>query len=425
MKPFVASRSRCSSEAAEDLPRSTRRRRPAPPSLLAALALAALALAACGGGQEPPAEEPAAADEQAASGAAPQPCEAPAAWFPHSQTPEPDPNQPFASFCDFHQWAWQSFLWLTQTVEGGRLRFETFPTVDEVIAGQRDPDGGGPLRLEVRTQKVNGPHRALDEVTQADSLGVLVDHGGRAVYYSQYVNDLMFEEIRSFHWTDPQVLNQIPPDTEFQTGDVELKASWKIVEPGEDTGSFYVTSALVDRLAQGPDGTIVVDDESPPLEVKVALVGLHVVGWVNGHPEAVWATFEQDDNAPDFAPDQDPSKPVSDRDWTFYTADTLALDCNEVDTGQLKLDLQAQTLTPISQACRQFPHGMVAGTKDPKDLQNLAAIAQLNASVKAQLGATTSSATTSRSARSGPTATSSRTTTSRRTGSARRSSTAR
>lgn len=384
MSSISESRARSFPEGAEDLPRSVRRRRPATSSLLAALALAAAALAACGGGPEPPAEEPAAGD-RAANGTAPQPCEAPAAWFPHSQTPEPDPNQPFASFCDFHQWAWQSFLWLTQEVDG-RLRFETFPTVDDVIAGKVASDGG-PLRLEVRTQKTDGPHQGLDEVTQADSLGVLVDHGGRAVYYSQHVNPAMFQEIVSLRWNDPAVLEEIPPDTEFQTGDVELKASWKIVEPGEDTGSFYVTGALVDRLAQGPSGTIVVDQKSPPLEVEVALIGLHVVGWVNGHPEAVWATFEQDDNAPDFAPSQDPSAPVSDRDWTFYTAGTPALDCNVVDTGELRLDPQAQTLTPISQACRQFPYGMVAGTQDPNDLQNLAAIQQLNASVEQQIGA--------------------------------------
>lgn len=365
----------------------------ASPSRAAALAGAlALALAAAcsppggedGGGSESTGM-PGTADV-AAAGAGAQPCLAPPEWFPHSQTPEPDPNQPFDSFCAFHQWAWQSFLWLTQTVDGGELRFETFPTVADVIAGRKPPGDGGPLRLAVRTQKTDAPHQALDEVTQADSLGVLVDHRGRALYYSQQVNPAMFEEIVTLKWNDPAVLNEIPPDTEFQVGDVELKASWKIVEPGTDASRFYVRPALVDRLAQGPDGTIVVDEKAPPLEVEVALVGLHVVGWVEGHPEAIWATFEHDDNAPDFAPEQSPTAPVSDRDWTFYTAGTQAQDCNQVDTQDLELDPATQELTPVTQACRQFPHGMVAGTKDPNDLQNLAAIESLNASVKSRLG---------------------------------------
>ena len=357
-----------------------------PPRRFAALGLAAavMLLAACGTAPETPdAPTPGTAARNGTS--TPGGCAASTSWFPHSQTPEPNPNQPFDSFCAFHQWAWQSFLWLTQTTDG-KLRFETFPTVEDVITGKDTSATRGTMRLAVRTQKVDGPHQSLDEVAQADSLGVLVDHGGRAVYYAQYVNPLMFQEIISLRWNDPTVLNEIPPDTDFQSGDVALNASWKIVQPGEDTSGYYVRPALIDRLVTGPDGNVQVDKSSPPLEVQVALVGLHVVGWVQGHPEAVWATFEHDDNAPDFAPQQSPSAPVSDRNWTFYSANTLALDCNQVDTGDLKLDPATQTLQPISQACRQFPHGMVAGTKNPQDLQNLEAITSLNASVKSQLG---------------------------------------
>lgn len=348
------------------------------------LAAAVMSLAACGTGPEQPEADSATAAKTAPT--TPQgPCTAPASWFPHSQTPEPNPNQPFESFCDFHHWAWQSFLWLTQTTDG-KLRFETFPTVEDVISGKDTSGTRGVMKLAVRTQKVDGPHQSLDEVAQADSLGVLVDHGGRAVYYAQYVNPLMFEEIIRLQWNNPTVLNEIPPDTEFQTGDVELKASWKIVEPGEDTSRYYLRPALIDRLVTGPDGNVQVDKSAPPLEVQVVLVGLHVVGWVKGHPEAVWATFEHDDNAPDMAPQQSPSAPVSNRDWTFYTANTLALNCNQVDTGDLKLDPATQTLKPVSQVCRQFPYGMVAGTTNQQDLENLEAIRSLNASVKSQLG---------------------------------------
>jgi hypothetical protein len=388
---------------------STRPRRVSQPSgdppklfslaLVAAMLAAMALLAACGTAPETSGGgSPAGASTGAAtttSTAAPAPgmapassgdCAAPASWFPHSQTPEPDPNQPFNSFCAFHQWAWQSFLWLTQTT-GGKLRFETFPTVEDVIAGKDTASTRGPMKLAVRTQKVHGPHQSLNEVTQADSLGVLVAHGGRASYYAQYVNPQMFQQIVSLHWNDPKVLNQIPPNTEFATGDVELKVSWKIVEPGEAASkysNYYVRPALVDRLVTGPDGNVGIDKKSPPLAVQVALVGFHVVGWVQGHPEAVWATFEHDDNAPDLAPSQSPSVPVSSRDWAFYTAGTLALNCNQVDTSQLTLDAATQTLTPVTQVCRQFPFGMAAGTA-PTD-PNLRAITTLNASVKSQLG---------------------------------------
>lgn len=352
-------------------------------SLIVLLVVVAL-LSGCGGGTPDAGQtEVATTDEPAADG---QPCVAPAAWFPQSQTPEPDPNQPFDSFCAFHQWAWQSFLWLTQP-DGDTTRFETFPTVADVIAGERAPASAGPMRLAVRAEKVDRPAEPLSEISQANSMGVLVDHGGRVTYYAQYVNPTMFEEIVSKRWNDPTVLNEIPPDTEFQVGDVELKASWKILAEGEDGSGFLVRKALVDRLVQTAGGGIAVDTDAPPIEVSVALVGLHVVGWVEGHPEAVWATFEQDDNAPDLAPSQSPSAPVSDRDWTFYTADTLALDCNQLNSTLLVLDPATQTVTPVTQVCRQFPHGMVAGSTDPDDQQNLAAITSLNQSVKSQLAA--------------------------------------
>ena len=378
-----ASLSRCVSEPPWSVPRKIFTFLPTV-AVLAALVL----LTACGASPESPDDSATtggttttapAGTGAPASGA----CAAPAAWFPHANTPEPDPKQPFNSFCAFHQWAWQSFLWLTQT-DGGKLRFETFPTVDDVIAGKDTSSTRGLMKLAVRTQKVQGPHQSLDEVTQADSLGVLVDHGGRAGYYAQYVNPQMFQQIISLKWNDPAVLNEIPPTTEFATGDVELKVSWKIVGPGDDTSKFYVRQALIDRLVTGPDGNVGIDKSSPPLEVQVALVGFHVVGWVQGHPEAIWATFEHDDNAPDFAPKQSPTALVSSRDWTYYSANTLALNCNQVDTGKLKLDPAAQTLTPITQVCRQFPFGMAAGTAstDP----NLQAITTLNASVKSQLG---------------------------------------
>lgn len=384
----VSSLSRCVPEPPWISPRKIPNLLPAA-AMLAAMAL----LTACGTAPETPdgsastvTTETTATPAKTGTGTpVPGACAAPAAWFPHANTPEPNPNQPFDSFCAFHQWAWQSFLWLTQT-NNGKLRFEMFPTVDDVIAGKDTASTRGPMKLAVRTQKVHGPHQSLDEVTQADSLGVLVAHGGRAGYYAQYVNPQMFQQIVSLKWNDPTVLNQIPPATEFATGDVELKISWKIVAPGEDTSKYYVRPALIDRLVTGPDGNVGIDKSSPPLPVQVALVGFHVVGWVQGHPEAVWATFEHDDNAPDLAPNQSPSVAVSSRDWAFYTANTLALNCNQVDTGKLKLDAAAQTLTPITQVCRQFPYGMVAGTKNSNDLQNLEAITTLNASVKSQLG---------------------------------------
>ena len=311
-------------------------------------------------------------------------CAAPSEWFPQSQTPPPNPNVDFNSFCAFHQWAWQSYLWLTQVDETtGMLRFEKFPTSQDVIDGKQTlADASKPLKLRPRTKKRDGSNQPLDEINQAGEGGILVDHNGKATYYSQYVNPTMFNDIVSQKWNDPKVLNSMPPTVTFKTGDVELKASWKIVGEGDDTSKFVIRPAVIDKLVN-KNGQITVDTDTQ-IDVHVALVGLHIVGTVKGHPEGIWATFEHNKNAPDFAANQNMNEAVSDQDWTYYTANTKAIDCNQLNTPVLALNEANQTISPISEVARVFPFGTKAGAKaDP----NLKAIQELNASVLSQLAA--------------------------------------
>ena len=347
-----------------------------------ALIAGALLLTGCAPAAEKPAAERPAAEGAPTVAADATTCAAPAEWFPASQTTPPDPNIDFDSFCKFHQWAWQSFLYLTQTEDGGALRFETFPTNHDVVTGTRAEASGG-LKLKVRGRKTDDPDDPFDAINQAGRGGVLVDQNGRAVYYSQYVNDAMFDEIVQKSWNDPAILETIPPQTVFATGDVELKVSWKILSGDDDPSGFFARKATIDKLINTDDG--IKPDPASQLEVAVALVGFHVVGWVNGHSEAIWATFEHNDNAPDFAANQSPSAPVSDRNWTFYAANTPAIDCNQASTTDMTLDEATQVLSPVTQACRQYPFGMAADT--PPDDGNLKAIQELNRSVREQLEA--------------------------------------
>lgn len=62
-----------------------------------------------------------------------QNCAAPAEWFPRTTQPdnhEPTPGQS----CEFYQWAWQTFLFITQADEAGGA----------AVPGLRHP--GGRLR---------------------------------------------------------------------------------------------------------------------------------------------------------------------------------------------------------------------------------------------------------------------------------------
>ena len=115
----------------------------------------------------------------------------------------------------------------------------------------------------------------------------------------------------------------------------------------------------------------------------MALVGLHVVGVVQDHPEFIWATFEHKDNAPDLPAGTSTAAAtaVDSRDWTFYKAGTPANQCNLPNGATVTLaDPGNQVLSPITNAFRQTAFG-------GGDAQNVANIQALNASVAAQLGA--------------------------------------
>lgn len=324
-------------------------------------------------------------------------CPAPASWFPSSQTKPFDPASfpADATNCDFHQWAWQTFLWLTQDVKG-QMRFTTFPTetdlfdpaeplkkpalLSAVLAKPRKP-----LQLKVRSEKEEdgGVVKDINSVAQAGGGGILVDHKGNPVYYSVNFDPVFYDFVQKNQYYDYDKYIAADPTTNYPLGAMELKASWRIVAEGETASGSYVTDALVPVLQQDATGKVTVDTSKPPRAVKVSFVGLHVVGIVANHPEFIWATFEQNLNAPNLPAGMDPKAnlPVADTNYTFYTAGTFASACNINAKANLKLDAATQTFTPVTQVYQLNPEGgETAGSG------NIANIQALNKSVHDQLG---------------------------------------
>ncbi|WNO09952.1 hypothetical protein [Teredinibacter sp. KSP-S5-2] len=305
-------------------------------------------------------------------------CDAETDWFPHSKTPRPnDATFESNSNCVFHQWSWQMFLWLTQE-ENGQPRFLNFNSPQSLIGMEQ-------RGLLPRMTKSNTAE-SFDEYLQAGTDGILIDHNNRAVYYSQYVNPTFESFIKSNDLTDPAKVRAMDPTTEFPIigtkGTLELKASWKIVEEGEDTSDMFTMKTEISKL-ENKNGEIVINPDKTQ-QVTVALVGFHIGGVVNGHPEMIWATFEHERNAPNIPPNTPLDKPVSDKDYIFYSAGTTVADCNvnPANSNQLKLNERKQTLTPITQVCRQYEFGNAPGVK-PGNSDN---IQNLNTQVQAKLG---------------------------------------
>lgn len=241
-------------------------------------------------------------------------CVAPALWFPHSKTPPPaeGSNSPFAnpattSNCDFHLWAWQKFLYLTQTADNGKLNFENLVQIN---------NGMDTL----------GSTLILDDTTQAGSRVALYDKTNHPVYYAIYTNKEMYDFSKkninlfatciSGDTLNPALMKSKGYDTlAFPVGAFEMKTAWILVSSlnPADTSNYYITQAKYIHTNK---------------TARVALIGMHIIGSVINHPELIWATYEHTHLAPvahwpaNAGPDTqaDSTQVLGNQDMLFYTA---------------------------------------------------------------------------------------------------------
>jgi len=150
------------------------------------------------------------------------------------------------------------------------------------------------------------------EQGQADG-GVLMAQNGSLVYYSLTVNNV-FALFRTMQGTTVPVNTQFPvtqaqlnsvltfaaahgraPVIDSEALAIEIKASWVEAAGLVDADKFIQMTAIVPTYDKSnpndwvPNGT---------QTVKLAMVGMHVVGSTAGHPELLWATFEHVSNDP-------------------------------------------------------------------------------------------------------------------------------
>jgi hypothetical protein len=125
---------------------------------------------------------------------------------------------------------------------------------------------------------------------------------------------------------------------------------------GADSAEFYTEQTTVPLLVNKAGGGIMVDPSGKTRPVTVALVGLHVVGVTDNHPEFLWGTFEQVQNAPDLPAGINPTDPVSKESFTFYAANTPMNACNVRATPSIS-DATKQTVAPITNVYRQYATG--------------------------------------------------------------------
>ncbi|WP_172327356.1 hypothetical protein [Mangrovicoccus sp. HB161399] len=294
------------------------------------------------------------------------------------------------SFCQFHTWAWNAFLWSMEEVDGA-LRFEGFPTQDQTIGGSYS--GAGAPGTPVLKLRVGKEDHAIDSIAQAGTDGFLVAQNHRAIYFSQYVNPQMYDEILAKDWNTAaglEAATSADPSPLFTIGDIEYKAAWAVVDDGFSVPGAYVRKAQIPLLATFEHvGKQVIGVPPDPTyaEAQVALVALHVVGWVNGHAEAIWASFSPSGLAPVVPQDGSvkPGDPVSAGSTPFYAGGTTLADCNQAQIPVQKLDAATQKLALATQVCQIYAQGSLEAGSPPAPDDNAEAILQINASAAATL----------------------------------------
>ncbi len=227
--------------------------------------------------------------------------------------------------CDFYKWAHQMFLWITSPLGTGLVL--TAPIFFDVNFNAQGngvfvPNGvGAQTRATPRSFALRGTKpENFQPGGQAGGQDTLLSLNGALVYFGVHANDV-------YAWFNTAMIKNpasFPPSTPFPTTQaelakivayarqngaslpdaraltLELKTAWIDAAKVPNPANYVTIQAAVPNYV-GSVGAAqwTISTTQPTVTKTLALVGMHVVGPVQGHPEMVWSTFEHRGNAPD------------------------------------------------------------------------------------------------------------------------------
>jgi hypothetical protein len=226
-------------------------------------------------------------------------CPISAEWFPNTPPlrmflPAPHPD----SECAFYRGAYQAFLIAAQPDVHGVPALVAYPTIDDAFVSATPH---APRNTAARAW--------LGAVRQAGYRSVLLDQDGHTLYYGIHMNQAFVDFIRANHLQSVNGILNVDPQLSFPPGLVEFKTAWKDIDPGDfpggqvpppgafagdpgDYSNYITTMAWVPHLSKDPTTGIIVEDPNHPRLIKVALVAVHAVYTLPGHPEFVWGSIQ-------------------------------------------------------------------------------------------------------------------------------------
>lgn len=319
---------------------------------------------------------------------------------PNYAFPTKDTQSLSAPDCNFHQWSWEAFVWATALIKdssGATVpRFMTLATPADLLdnnATAGEPKAR-PLALAARSNVFHGTagfSEGAGAIVEADG-NMLVGQNGYPIYASVHMNKSYFDTARKNLIATGGYQSQ-PADSYFDVGAAVFKATWLRLDAGQSPpAGAYTTQAQVPVLeTKIIPGLVTIQPVAGKfVTVTVALLGLHVVGQTDNHPEFLWGTFEHRMNSP-ATPDNTftPSATRKDRkDYTLYKANTPFSEVNNAANPTsppiLRLDDATQKLTPVTNVVLENQTG---GENQPNGPGNVIAITAQAQSAVVKMGA--------------------------------------
>ena len=279
-----------------------------------------------------------------------------------------------AGECQFYQQSFQEFMLATQPDNTGKPAFLGWNTIENTFgAGAGKPTPAIPVLTA--------------GVTQAGGRQIVIDQNGHALYYGIHMNPAFVKFVNDAHLTSADQIKRADPSIHFITTSaiVETKEAWMIIpDAGPQTATFVTTRAMVPTLSVDPQLGVVADDNNLR-QVTVALIAIHIVHTIPGHPEFVWSTFQHADRmtgVTDLAPssvdlprNNPPNvlgsigpQPAAGGNYLLYTRNTLPMSSNQgVFVPQINAAMQTFT-TPPTSIYRVFPAAKTATTEIDGDI---------------------------------------------------------
>ncbi|WP_433991484.1 hypothetical protein U8527_19240 [Kordia algicida OT-1] len=224
--------------------------------------------------------------------------------------------------CDFYKWSEQMFLWVASPNTSGDyssgtvMESNSFYTVSTSVDGVRTliPHEKGKLISAVANAQKNDKLFADDSEEGQATDDVLMAQNGSLIYYISMVNDVYAQYLNGVANSGGSVSGDEFPTTQDQldaivayaktqgitvkdpnTLTIEIKTSWVAADELKNASNYITMDAIVptydtsNNQKWSPNGST---------QKKLAMIGIHIVGTIDGHPEMVWATFEHVNNAP-------------------------------------------------------------------------------------------------------------------------------